>query len=274
MQTANHWIDHPRGRLFARSWRPAKPPGRAPATILLFHDSLGCVELWRDFPERLAHVTRRPVVAYDRLGFGRSAPHPGPLPANFIHAEATISVPALCAQLGLGALIPFGHSVGGAMAVATVGVAADRCSAVVTLSAQAFVEDRTLAGIRAARDAFRESGQIERLARYHGRKARWVLAAWTDTWLSPAFAGWTLDADLARVRCPLLALHGEHDEYGSPRHPERIAGRTAGPSECIILRGCGHLPHREQPEPVLHAVAQFLAGRVQETEASSSEPQP
>jgi len=101
-----------------------------------------------------------------------------------------------------------------------------------------------------------------------------VLAAWTDTWLSPAFAGWTLDADLARVRCPLLALHGEHDEYGSPRHPERIVGRTAGPSECIILRGCGHLPHREQPEPVLHAVAQFLAGRVQETEASSSEPQP
>jgi pimeloyl-ACP methyl ester carboxylesterase len=258
MQTQEHWVELPQGRLFARSRVPeAAEAGRA--AILLFHDSLGCVALWRDFPERLAEVTGRRVVAYDRLGFGRSDPHPGPLAPDFITAEATGSVPALCAQLGLEALVPFGHSVGGAMAVAVAARWPERCSAVITMAAQAFVEDRTTAGVREARDAFRAPGQIERLARHHGTKARWVLESWTGTWLSPRFAGWTLDADLACIRCPLLALHGDRDEYGSRRHPERIVAHAGGPAAMEIIADCGHLPHREQPEAAIRAVARFLA---------------
>lgn len=262
MQTTDHWIDVPQGRLFARSWLPDAPSTYAPETIILFHDSLGCVDLWRDFPERLARAARRQVVAYDRLSFGRSAPYRGTLAFDFMHAEATTSVPALCEQLGLGALIPFGHSVGGAMAVATAALLPGRCSAVVTMSAQAFVEDRTTAGIREARSMFQEPGQIERLARYHGDKARWVLNAWIDTWLAPGFAAWTLDADLARVDCPLLALHGDRDEYGSRCHPERIGARAAGPSEVVVIEDCGHVPQREQPEAVLRAVTRFLAAKI------------
>jgi pimeloyl-ACP methyl ester carboxylesterase len=261
MRTSDHWINIPQGRLFARSWLPDGKDTRASAAILLFHDSLGCVDLWRTFPERLARVTRCPVVAYDRLGFGRSAPYPGTLAADFMHAEATTSVPALCEQLGLDRLVPFGHSVGGAMAVATAVHLPERCSAVVTMAAQAFVEDLTLAGIHEARRAFREPGQIERLARYHGDKTGWVFDAWIETWLAPAFAGWTLDADLACVRCPLLALHGDRDEYGSGHHPERIVARAAGPSEIVIIEDCGHVPQHEQPEPVLRAVTRFLAGK-------------
>jgi pimeloyl-ACP methyl ester carboxylesterase len=259
MRTTDHRIDGPQGRLFARSWLPDGQGAHAPETILLFHDSLGCVELWRDFPERLARATRCQVVAYDRPGFGRSTSYPGTLAADFMHAEAKTSIPALREQLSLGALIPFGHSVGGAMAVAAAALLPECCVAVVTMAAQAFVEDRTVAGIQAARSTFQEPGQIKRLARYHGDKARWVLDAWTETWLAPGFATWTLDTDLARVRCPLLALHGDRDEYGSRCHPERIGARAAGPSEVVILEGCGHVPHREQPETVLRAVAGFLA---------------
>jgi len=226
--------------------------------FLLFHDSLGCVDLWRDFPERLASATRRVVVAYDRLGFGRSDPYPGLLPAHFIRDEAVNSVASLQEQLGLGVFIPFGHSVGGGMAVATAARLPDLCTALVTESAQAFVEDRTLAGIRAAKAAFQEPGQIERLERYHGSKARWVLDAWTETWLSPAFAHWTLDEDLKQVRCPALAIHGDEDEYGSERHPKRIARLTPGPSEPVILSSCGHVPHRERPEEVLREITDFL----------------
>jgi pimeloyl-ACP methyl ester carboxylesterase len=256
MQAQDHWIKLPQGRLFARSWTPV---ATASATILLFHDSLGCVALWRDFPARLAEITGRRVVAYDRLGFGRSDPHPGRLAPDFIIAEATGSIPVLCAELGLDALIPFGHSVGGAMAVGLAARSPDRCAAVVTMSAQAFVEDRTTAGVREARDAFQAPGQLERLARHHGDKARWVLDSWTETWLSPGFAGWTLDADLARIRCPLLALHGDRDEYGSRRHPQRIVAQAGGPVEMELLADCGHLPHREQPEAAIRAVARFLA---------------
>ena len=247
------------GTLFARVWVPSDSRRDTDATTLLFHDSLGCVDLWRDFPEQLAVATRRRVVAYDRLGFGRSDPHPGPLSFTFISDEAMTVVPRVRDALGLGTIIPFGHSVGGAMAIVTAARWPECCAAVVTESAQTFVEDRTLAGLRAARVDFEQPGQLERLARYHGVKARWVLDAWIGTWLSPVFAGWCLDDDLSGVRCPTLALHGDRDEYGSVQHPERIARLTHGPSRAVILDGCGHVPHREQPTRVLDEVARFLS---------------
>ena len=255
----DHRIDAERGTLFARAWAPTDVRRDPDATILLLHDSLGCVDLWRDFPQRLAVATHRSVVAYDRLGFGRSDAHPGRLPVTFIRDEAATVVPRVCETLGLDAIVPFGHSVGGGMAIATGARWPERCAAVVTEAAQTFVEDRTVAGLRAARSDFDRPGQLERLARYHGAKARWVLDAWIETWLSAEFADWRLDDDLRGVRCPTLALHGDRDEYGSARHPERIASLTNGPSRAVILEGCGHVPHREQPTRVLAEVATFLA---------------
>jgi pimeloyl-ACP methyl ester carboxylesterase len=256
---SDHLITTEEGTLLARLWVPSDLRRDTDATIVLFHDSLGCVELWRDLPEQLAVATRRSVVAYDRLGFGRSDPHPGALSLTFIRDEAATAVPRLRKALGLGRIVPFGHSVGGGMAIATAARWPEACAAVVTESAQTFVEDRTRAGLRAARVDFERPGQLERLARYHGEKARWVLDAWIGTWLSPAFAGWCLDDDLRGVHCPTLALHGDHDEYGSVQHPERIASLTQGPSRAVILEGCGHVPHREQPTRVLDEVARFLA---------------
>lgn len=257
--TSDHRIATPRGALFARAWTPsASAAGDRPA-ILLFHDSLGCVDLWRDFPACLADATGRRVVAYDRLGFGQSDPHPGPLPPTFVHDEAATGVAAVRAALGLDAIVAFGHSVGGGMAVAAAARLGDRCEALVTESAQSFVEDRTVDGVRAARATFAEPGQIERLERRHGAKARWVLDAWIETWLDPAFAAWTLDDDLRRVRCPTLALHGDRDEFGSARHPERIARLVRGAARVVILDDCGHVPHRDHPERVLDEVARFLA---------------
>jgi pimeloyl-ACP methyl ester carboxylesterase len=257
----DHRIGTEEGTLFARAWAPTHVRRDPGATILLFHDSLGCVDLWRDFPQQLAVATRRSVVAYDRLGFGQSDAHPGALPLTFIRDEAATVVPRLCDALGLDMIIPFGHSVGGGMAIATAAGWPERCAAVVTESAQSFVEDRTRAGLQAARGEFARPGQVERLARYHGEKARWVLDAWIETWLSPAFADWSLDEDLRNVRCPALALHGDQDEYGSPEHPGRIARLTQGPSKGVILEGLGHVPHREQPARVLAEVAKFLASR-------------
>lgn len=257
--TTDHRISTEQGTLFARRWVSRDAPREEAAPIVLFHDSLGCVELWRDFPEQLAVSTRRSVVAYDRLGFGRSDEHPGPLPLTFIRDEAETMVPRLCAALGIDAIVAFGHSVGGGMAIATAARWPDRCGALVTESAQSFVEDRTRTGLQAARVEFARPGQLERLARYHGAKARWVLDAWIETWLSPEFADWQLDDDLARVRCPALAIHGDQDEYGSGEHPGRIARLTQGPASAVILAGCGHVPHREQPARVLAEVSEFLA---------------
>jgi len=264
IRIAERAVPTPRGRLHAVEWSPADAAAPARTPLVLLHDSLGCVALWRDFPDALARATGRRVIAYDRLGFGRSDPHPGALPASFIHDEAREGFRHLRAAFALDRFIAFGHSVGGGMAVGCAAVHPEACEGLVAMSAQAFVEDRTRQGIRAAREAFARPGQVERLAKYHGDKARWVLGAWIDTWLAPGFAGWTLDDDLRRVRCPSLVLHGDCDEYGSALHPRRIAARVAGPASLHLLEGCGHVPQREQPDAVLSKVRHWLAATAAE----------
>lgn len=250
-----HWIDTADGRIFVRDWLPPSAQG---VPIILLHDSLGCVALWRDFPEQLVAATGHRVIAYDRLGFGRSDAHPGRLARGFVEAQAQQEFTALLNQLEVDAFMVFGHSVGGGMAVACAAEFAGQCQALIIESAQAFVEDLTLQGIREADRQFAVPGQLERLSRYHGNKAEWVLRAWVDTWLSPAFADWNLDALLAKVHCPMLCLHGDLDEFGSLAHPRRFSAMAAGPGVMHVLAGCGHVPHREQATVVLDEVQRFL----------------
>ncbi|PWV74553.1 alpha/beta fold hydrolase [Halomonas sp. A11-A] len=252
-------LETPAGGIHAARWRPDTPDA-ARSPIVLLHDSLGCVALWRAFPALLADTTGREVIAYDRLGYGRSAPFPGQQPSSFITDEASGAFAALREGLALDRFVLLGHSVGGGMAVEIAGRHADRCETLVTVAAQAFIEPRTLAGIREAEATFTEPDAMARLARYHGDKAEWVLRAWVDTWHSEAFRHWCLDDALARVRCPTLAIHGQHDEYGSLDQPRRIAALTPGPAEPSILP-CGHVPHRECPETLAAIVAEFLSAR-------------
>ena len=233
------WIDHPHGRLFSRTWRGARQdqPAGKNTPIILFHDSLGCVDLWRDFPAMLSAATGRDVVAYDRLGFGRSDRRTGRLALDFIADEAANYFPAVVEQLGLGRFIAFGHSVGGGMAV--------HCAA--------------RRGLLEAKRLFADEGQLSRLRKYHGDKAGWVLDAWIGTWLDPAFATWSLRDVLPAVGCPVLAIHGALDEYGSSRHPETIAGHCSGPAQLRILPETHHVPHKERTNEIVALVAEFTS---------------
>lgn len=254
---ADRYVETDSGNIFTRTWTPAPGGVAERAPILLFHDSIGAVALWRDFPARLAEASGHQVIAYDRLGFGQSSARTARPPLSFVTEEAQHIVPALCTGLGLDRLIPCGHSVGGGMAVETAARYPSLCQAVVTLAAQAFVEDRTLSGIREAKAAFADPAQLQRLSKYHGEKARWVVDAWTETWLSPGFASWNLDEALETMACPLLAVHGADDEYGTAVHPERLS-RGSG-RQMLLLPDTGHVPHRERPGPVLDTIAGFLS---------------
>ena len=256
MITEESRVNTPGGNLFFKRWRPAHHDA---APIVLFHDSLGCVELWRAFPQRLAMETGREVIAYDRLGFGKSDPHPDVLENDFITTEAHHGFSALHEHLALSRFIAFGHSVGGGMGAACAAAFPGQCVALITEAAQAFVEPRTREGVLAARKIFADEKQQDRLRRYHGEKAEWVLNAWIDTWLSEAFRDWSLEPTLREIRCPVLAMHGDRDEYGSVRHPECIAALVQGPASRRIIQGCGHVPHREKENEVLQAVTEFLS---------------
>jgi pimeloyl-ACP methyl ester carboxylesterase len=242
-------VTTPGGNLFVRMWAPAGTAlgNRAspPCPFVLLHDSLGSVDLWRDFPEALAQATGKPVVAYDRLGYGQSDPAQGLPPANFVAQEGQAGLKPVLDQLQLQRAILLGHSVGGGMAVNAAVQMPERIAGVVTVAAQAFPEDRTLQAIAQAKLQFQDEAQ---------------LAAWTESWLSPAFASWHVCDVLPQLKCPLLALHGEHDEYGTAVHPQMYSERAGGPSRMMLIPGAHHLPHREQPQ----AVAQWVQDFVQE----------
>jgi pimeloyl-ACP methyl ester carboxylesterase len=251
-------VEHPRGSLFTRIWTSDAAAADTRSPIVLFHDSLGCVDLWRDFPERLSAATGRCVVAYDRLGFGRSDARSDRPSLNFVAEEAQTYFPVIRQQVGFDGFIALGHSVGGGMAIHCAADFSRVCEALITESAQVFLEDRTLQGIAAAKVNFRNDEQILRLGKYHGSRAEWVLDAWFGTWLDPQFASWSLASVLPRVGCPVLAIHGAFDEYGSARHPEMITQLCSGPSRMALMDDAHHVPHREHPERVINIVSDFI----------------
>ena len=167
--TQEKWIQGANGTLFVRIWSPARPSAQSP--VFLLHDSLGCVELWRNFPAELCARSGRQVIAYDRLGFGQSDSHPGKLGVDFVAREAETDFAALRQQLGIDRFIVFGHSVGGGMAVNCAASFGEASAGLITESAQAFVEDRTIQGIEEARELFKDPAQVGRLKKYHGEKA-------------------------------------------------------------------------------------------------------
>lgn len=259
LETTDSFVPVPGGSIFVRQWRGPQAQG---SPLVLLHDSLGSVELWRDFPARLAEALNRNVVAYDRLGFGQSTQRTDRPSNAFIDEEAERYFPAVRSALGLDRFVLFGHSVGGAMALRIAASMPESCEAVITESAQCFVEQRTVEGIRAAQISFEDPEQLQKLAKRHGERTPWVLDAWIQVWLSPEFADWSLDPHLAQVRCPVLAIHGDRDEYGSEAFPRRIASGVSGPVQMILLEDCGHVPHRERPEEILRLIEVFADERL------------
>jgi pimeloyl-ACP methyl ester carboxylesterase len=255
---SDQWVDSDAGRIFARRWRPHAAAHADRAPVVLLHESLGCIEQWRDFPAALSQATGRTVVAYDRPGFGRSEHLTAEPAPSFIEDEAAGGFAAVLEQLEIGPFVVLGHSVGGSMAVHCAARFPDACEALITMAAVTFVEARTLEGIHQAKAWFADTAQRDRLRRYHGERSDWVLNAWIDTWLAPGFASWSLQPALPAVRCPALAIHGSDDEFGSERHPQLLAQHIAGPLEQALLPGVGHVPHREQPQQVLERITRFL----------------
>jgi pimeloyl-ACP methyl ester carboxylesterase len=251
-----HWIATGKGRMLVREWAPPNPVS-APAIILL-HDSLGCITLWRDFPAALSTRTGRRVVAYDRPGFGQSDPFPERLPLDFIYTECGASLPPLLAALKIDRFVLFGHSVGGGMSVAGAADFGVRCTGLISESAQIFREERTFAGIRTAQpNLVPGSSQRERLKKYHGEKTDWVLSSWIDNWLDPTFV-LDLTGHMKKIRCPVLALHGDLDEFGSTDQAAYLCDRVTGPAQLHLMKDCGHVPHRDRPGEILETVAKFL----------------
>lgn len=229
----------------------------AAATIVMLHEGLGSVSMWKDFPARLAEATGSPVVVYSRHGYGGSAPLRSRRTVRYMHDEALRVLPQFLDELAIESPVLFGHSDGASIALIYAGASGRAVSGIIALAPHVFVEERTVSAIAAARLAYETTNLRERLARHHGdvEGAFW---GWNDIWLDPAFRDWSIEEYLARLGCPVLAIQGENDEYGSMEQIERIA-RAAPGVELLKLANCGHSPHRDRPAAVLAATKAFGA---------------
>ena len=234
-------------------------PGPAEAPTLVFlHEGLGSVSLWRDFPLRLAEATGCGALVYSRAGYGRSDPAPLPWRPTYMHEEAAVLGEVLDLT-GVRDAVLVGHSDGGSIAIIHAGKdAKSRVRALVLLAPHVFVEEMGLRSIAAATEAFTGGDLRRRLERHHGANVDCAFWGWNRVWLDPAFRSWNIEEFLPRIQSPVLLIQGEDDRYGTLRQLEAIANGCAGPVERLVLPGCAHSPHREQPERTFEAAVAFL----------------
>ena len=236
--------------------RARGPTSQRPLLVFL-HEGLGSLSMWKDYPAQLCEAADLRGLVYSRPGYGRSTPREAGerWGTDFMHRQAFELLPALLEALRVDQ--PpwlFGHSDGGSIAL----LYASRfvTAGLVVVAPHITVEQYGLASIRKARNAFRTTDLRSRLARYHADpdSAFW---GWNDIWLDPAFEAWTIERELASIRCPLLAVQGEDDKYGTLEQIRGIARRVAQ-TRVLVLPHCGHSPHRDRPEALTLEAAAFV----------------
>lgn len=236
---------------------------RQDAPLLVFlHEGLGSVSMWKDWPRQACEAAGCRGLVYSRRGYGRSTPLAAgeKRPVDFMHHEALEVLPALLAALGIDAKrdrpILFGHSDGGSIALLYAAMHPGAVAGVVVAAPHIFVEDRTVAHIEQARQAYRDTELRARLARHHDDVDS-AFCGWNDVWLDPAFRRWNIEEHLPRITCPVLAMQGVDDEYGTL---EQIRGirRAAPQTQLLEIPDCRHSPHKDQPATVIQAIAGFV----------------
>jgi pimeloyl-ACP methyl ester carboxylesterase len=234
----------------------AHPRPGAPAMVFL-HEGLGSVSMWRDFPQRVADATGCEAIVFSRHGYGKSTPISEPRGVRYMHDEALVTLPALLDALGVDAPFLFGHSDGASIALIHAGGAHRPLAGIIVMAPHVLVEDVSVTSIEQAKVAYERTDLRSRLGRYH-TDVDSAFRGWNDIWLHPDFRAWNIEEYLPTIACPVMAIQGEDDEYGTMDQIERIA-RGAPDVDLVRLADCRHSPHKDQPEAVIDAVAGFVS---------------
>ena len=253
-------------RSVAIEYRWIEPAGCTPrqrdaAPLVVFlHEGLGSVSMWRDYPQRFCDAGKFRGLVYSRPGYGRSTPRRtgDAWPVTFMHEQADVVLPRLFARLGVDVSTAppwlFGHSDGASIAL--IHAATHAVAGLVVIAPHIIVEPLSLRSIRAARDAYAAGGLKQRLARHHDDVDS-AFFGWNDAWLAPDFAGWSIEPLLDALGCPILAVQGADDEYGTLAQVDGI-GQRAAQTEIVVLPQCGHSPHKDAPQALTRAAVEFI----------------
>ncbi|MFT6558501.1 alpha/beta fold hydrolase [Sneathiella sp.] len=241
--------------LEGRCYGPA--PTEAP-TILLLHEGLGCIDLWRDFPLQLVKSLGFGVFAYSRQGYGRSDPITLPRALDYMNVEAAEWLPKVISFVGARRYVVIGHSDGASIGALYAGDCSDpHLAGIVLIAPHFFAEDISVASIRLIKEAFEQGGLKGRLAKYHS-DIDGAFYGWCEAWLDPEFMSWQILSSVRNITVPVLMIQGAQDEYGTYRQVEAFERELPGDGTVFMLPDCGHSPHLEKPEDVVHAIKNFI----------------
>jgi pimeloyl-ACP methyl ester carboxylesterase len=227
--------------------------------IVMLHEGLGCVSLWRNFPDQVANRTGCPVLVWSRAGYGKSDPIHLPRPLTYMHDEAITVLPEILSQLDGRRHVLLGHSDGASIAL----IHAGHCpqpglAGLVLMAPHVFVEDISIAGIEAARMAWQAGALRDRLMRHHGSNVDVAFLGWNGAWLDPAFREWNIEQYLPAISVPSLLVQGCDDEYGTLAQLDAITAQVSAPVDTLVLDQCGHSPQKDQTAAVLDAIQAFM----------------
>ena len=214
-----------------------QPPGTSLTgtgpTLVFLHEGLGSITQWRGFPMALASASGLPALVYDRVGHGKSQARTGLLPPSYLETEAWERLPEVLAACGIQSPLLVGHSDGATIALLYGARFPAGTVAVVAEAPHVYVEPAALQGIWRTLRAYETTPLRERLRAHHGDRVDALFHAWSQVWLSPEFRDWSMTGHLPALTCPVLAIQGEEDEYGTPDQSGRcLQGFPARPRRC------------------------------------------
>ena len=234
------------------------PPEEAP-TLVFLHEGLGCVSMWRDFPEKLAQQTGCGAMVYSRLGYGKSDACELPRSLNFMHPEGLEVLPEIIVQCKINKCILVGHSDGASIALIYAGEnSTESLLGIVTEAPHVFCEQLTIRSINKVGELFRSGNLRELLKKHHGSNIDCAFKGWLEVWLHPDFAEWNIESCLPKIMVPQLVIQGNDDEYGTSAQVEAIVRQSGSIVETRFLDNCGHSPHRDQETQTLEFMTQFV----------------
>jgi len=254
------WV-HAGGHRLEYRWIGSSPD-QAP-TIVFLHEGLGCVDMWRDFPDEVVDATGCGGLVYSRAGYGKSDPIVLPRKVEFMHDEALKVLPEVLENFHIRDAILFGHSDGGSIALILAGSGTvNNILSLVLEAPHVFVEPIGIESISAAKRNYEYGSLRAGLEKYHGRNVECAFRGWNDVWLNPEFRSWNIESYLPGIRVPSLVIQGEQDQYGTLKQVRALEACSSGPVETLVLSDCGHSPHRDQPRLVLENVGNFIKQHV------------
>lgn len=228
------------------------------SVIVLLHEGLGSISLWRDFPQKLADTTGHEVLVYSRYGYGNSEAAKG-FPFSYMHDEALLSLPDLLNSLHIKHPILLGHSDGASITLIAAGGSLIKPKAVIVMAPHVLVEPICFEAIEEASQVYKTTDLKDKLSKHHADVDSAFLG-WSNAWLSPEFKNWNIEEYLPKITCPILTIQGYEDEYGTMAQLDKIAEKSinAQTVETLRINNCRHSPHKDHPDIVLTAINQFL----------------